>query len=96
MGLADRLRALRKVSGLSALKLGQVAGISGSHVGLIESGRRKKIGSGIVAKLAEVLGCTTDYLINGTGRPPARADVLAASAKAVARWERSRPSPEAA
>ena len=87
MTLGDRLRELRSSVGLSGRGLGFLADISESYPTLIESGKRPNVDSGVVAKLAKVLGCSTDYLILGVDGPPPREEILAAAIQAKTEYE---------
>lgn len=88
-GLAARLRETRELGGISSRQLGALAGTSETYPSLIESGEREQVGADAVAKFAQVLGVTTDYLILGTGKPPTKKQVVAAIAAA-------KPKPSAA
>jgi tetratricopeptide (TPR) repeat protein len=61
-----RIRDLRGRRGISQTTMAAEAGISGSYLSLIESGRRP-VGSGLLAKFSVLLGCTVDYLQTGRG-----------------------------
>lgn len=86
MTLALRLGHLRGLAGLSARSLSVLAGISPTHVSLIEAGRVSSPESHTSAALASVLGCSLDWLIAGKGKPPTEESVRAA----VKRAKRSR------
>lgn len=84
---------MRELAGdLSARELGALADLAETHPALIESGGRKQISSEVVAKLAAVLGTTTDFLILGTGHQPTAKQVM----KAVAAAREARRLAEAA
>jgi repressor LexA len=55
MDVAKKLRALREARGLSREKLGRMADVSGSYLGRLESGERKRMGLEVAAKIAEAL-----------------------------------------
>lgn len=81
--ISTRIATARQLAGdLSAAQLGILAGLSKSVVALIESGERKNPESKTVSAIASVLGVSTDWLLNGTGRPPTAALVKAAIARA--------------
>ena len=82
MGFGKQLRDLRTRAGLSRHELAELAGISASYPGLIESGRRTDVGVGFAEKLASVVGATLDHLIRGTGPAPSDAEIEAAVTKA--------------
>src|SRR3954469_24722067 len=57
---------MRGRRGISQTTLATEAGISGSYLSLIESGRRP-VGSALLARFSILLGCTADYLQTGRG-----------------------------
>lgn len=79
--------------GLSQRELSLLAGLAGSHVGLIEQGRVDEPGAATLAKVAEVCGVTLDWLALGAGAAPrpeqVAASVAAARAKRVPHEESS-------
>jgi transcriptional regulator with XRE-family HTH domain len=83
--LAKRLTDTRKLAeDLSSRELGSLAGLAETYPSLIESQQRKQVGADVVAKMAAVLGVSTDYLILGTGEVPTAETVKAAVAIARA------------
>lgn len=86
--MRERLRRARTLGGLSQRELASLAGLSPSHVGLIEQGRVEDLGSDAASRLATVLGASLDWLVRGIGRCPPAADISAAVAKAKARQAR--------
>lgn len=83
MSLASRFRDLIKpVDDLTLRELGRLAGIAETTPSLIANGSREEIGRKTATGLARVLGCTTDYLLSGTGEPPHPDEVRAAVARA--------------
>ena len=64
--LRDRIRSLRKASGLTVEQLAQRAGLSDSLVSKLESGAR---GEGLTAdaalSLSDALGCSVEHLVRG-------------------------------
>jgi tetratricopeptide (TPR) repeat protein len=64
--VGSRIRDLRGRRGISQTTLASEAGISGSYLSLIESGRRPA-GSALLARFSVLLGCTADYLKTGRG-----------------------------
>lgn len=85
-GLAARLTETRELAGdLSSRELGALAGLAETYPSLIEGSHRKQVGADVIAKIAAVLGCSTDFLILGTGDPPTAEGVKAAVAAARAR-----------
>ncbi len=62
-GIGDRIKAAREARGLSQLKLAKIVGFqSATAISLIESGERR-VPSGILPKLAEVLHRDTKYFL---------------------------------
>lgn len=68
--LAARLTWIRAASGLSAGALSDMAGLTRSHVALIESGAKKNIHMKTARCIAEVLGISWSWLLSGEGEPP--------------------------
>lgn len=66
--IGTRIRELRKAKGLTLQQLADVFGISRASVSEWESGRSKP-DAGRLLKLAEVLGATIEYLLNGDKGP---------------------------
>ena len=62
--LGPRIAALRRSAGLSQGELAQRLQISPSAVGMYEQGRREP-SLGLLVRLAQELGATTDYLLMG-------------------------------
>lgn len=83
--MLDRLRVVRVRAGLSARELSRLAGLTGAHVGLVESGAIRDVGTSTATALAGVLGCSLDWLVRGQGTPPSDAELAAAVAAARAR-----------
>ena len=63
-GFPQRLRKLRRQKNLSQTKLGELTDLHYTHIGRYERGLSRP-SSNTLRKLAEVLGVTTDYLIEG-------------------------------
>lgn len=63
--LAKRLSEVREQRGLSRRGLSLQAGLTDSVVGQIERGAISDPSSATLAKLADVLGVTTDWLLKG-------------------------------
>jgi transcriptional regulator with XRE-family HTH domain len=70
---ADRLRDLRKAKGLSQTDLGQLVGLHYTHVGRYERALSMPAAD-TLQRLAEVLGVSADYLLEGTSSDAAKAD----------------------
>lgn len=66
--IADRVREARKKKGLSARAVADAAGLTPSHVTMIET-RRKGVREGLssetLRKLANVLDVSIDWLVTG-------------------------------
>lgn len=63
MGERGRIRALRKKAGLSQDELAQKVGVSRVTVNAWENIRAGDIKSGHLKRLADVLGCSMDFLL---------------------------------
>ena len=64
MGLGGRIKARREELGLTQLQLAQVLEVTPQHISVIEKNKRAPSLDSL-AKLAQELGVTTDYLITG-------------------------------
>lgn len=71
-GFAQRLRELRKQKDLSQTELGKLAGLHYTHIGRYERGTSRPSGD-TLKRLADVLGVTSDYLLEGAADEAARA-----------------------
>lgn len=71
-GFAQRLRELRKSKNLSQTELGQLAGLHYTHIGRFERGASRPSGDTLM-RLADVLGVTSDYLLDGATHEAAKA-----------------------
>ena len=69
--LPQRLTRAREAAGLNRSALALRAGLNPSHVRLIEEGEREDPSGTTLAKLAEVLGVSLDWLVRGIGDGPA-------------------------
>jgi transcriptional regulator with XRE-family HTH domain len=67
-GIGSRVRAARERRGWSRETLAFHSGISWSAIAQVESGRRTQLRPATLSALAEALGVTTDYLIDGKPR----------------------------
>lgn len=66
-----RLKFLREAAGLTARALDQKAGCGIGYAAMIESGARgKKVGFEIAKRYARALGCSAEWLLDGTGKMP--------------------------
>jgi transcriptional regulator with XRE-family HTH domain len=71
-GFAKRLRDLRRAKGLSQTELGKLAGLHYTHIGRYERGASRPSGDAL-KRLADVLGVTSDYLLEGAADEAAKA-----------------------
>ncbi len=83
--LAERLRRLRTVAGIGSRELDRLAGITESHSGLIEAGRRDNPTLATLDALATALGCSVGWLSKGEGAEPTQEQVAAAITSARGR-----------
>ena len=63
-GFALRLRELRKKRNLSQTELGRLAALHYTHIGRVERGTSRP-GGDTLKRLADALGVTGDYLLEG-------------------------------
>lgn len=63
--MAERLRCLRELVGLSHAELAEVAGIARPVVYALESGPRAKVTADVLVRLAETFGSTVPFLLYG-------------------------------
>lgn len=77
--LAARLTWARGVSGLRASALSRKAGLSASHVWLIEKGQRTNIDVATAQSLAAALGVPLLWLLLGEGRLPSQSQIRCAA-----------------
>lgn len=71
-GFAQRLRELRKQKNLSQTELGQLAALHYTHIGRFERGASRPSGDTLM-RLADALGVTSDYLLDGATDEAAKA-----------------------
>ena len=71
-GFAKRLRELRKQKDLSQSELGKLASLHYTHIGRYERGASRPSGD-TLKRLADVLGVTSDYLLEGAADEAAKA-----------------------
>lgn len=72
-GFAERLRLLRKQKNWSQTELAQRVGVHYNHLGRFERGSSRP-SADTLKKLADALGVSTDYLIEGDIEDAAKAD----------------------
>jgi transcriptional regulator with XRE-family HTH domain len=68
----DRLKQLRKQNDLSQSQLAEKVNLHYNHIGRYERGQSRPT-SDALSRLAEALGVSTDYLIDGTEEEAAKA-----------------------
>ncbi len=71
-GFPERLQSLRKQKNLSQADLGKLVGVHYSHVGRYERGISRPAAD-TLKRMADALGVSGDYLIEGTTKEAARA-----------------------
>lgn len=71
-GLPERLKALRKQKDFSQQELAEKAGVHYTHIGRYERGQSKPT-TETLRRLAEALGVSLDYLVDGATEDVARA-----------------------
>lgn len=71
-GFAQRLRELRKQKNLSQTELGHLAELHYTHIGRFERGTSRPSGD-TLKRLADALGVTSDYLLDGAADEAAKA-----------------------
>lgn len=71
-GFAQRLRELRKQKDLSQTELGLLAGLHYTHIGRFERGTSRP-GGDTLLRLADALGVSSDYLLEGAPSAVAKA-----------------------
>lgn len=71
-GFSQRLRELRKQKNLSQTELGKLAELHYTHIGRYERGASRPSGD-TLKRLADVLGVTSDYLLEGVATEAAKA-----------------------
>jgi transcriptional regulator with XRE-family HTH domain len=72
VGFATRLRELRKAKDLSQTQLGELADLHYTHIGRYERGASRPSGD-TLKRLADVLGVSSDYLLEGASDEAAKA-----------------------
>jgi transcriptional regulator with XRE-family HTH domain len=69
----SRIRSIRKQKDMSGTKVAEILGISAQYYYDIEKGKRN-LSAEMAARLAEIFGVTTDYLLGRTDEPNAKSD----------------------
>jgi transcriptional regulator with XRE-family HTH domain len=68
--VSARLGKLCEDAGVSHESVSLSAGLAGGHVGLIVTGRVKRPSADVLAKIADVLGVSLDWIVLGRGEEP--------------------------
>lgn len=77
--VSERIRQLRDLAGISARELSRLAQLpSATHVALIEANDGGAVTTHTALALARVLGCSLDWLIDGSGKAPSERAVRTA------------------
>jgi transcriptional regulator with XRE-family HTH domain len=67
--LGERLRTARERQGLSQQEVAKSAHITQQALSRYESGARQHVRSDVLIRLADALGCSTDYLLGRVDNP---------------------------
>ncbi len=67
--LGTRVRERRKHAGLGQMDVSKQAGIIQGDLSLLERGKKRALWADTLLRLAEVLGCSLDYLAGRTDDP---------------------------
>lgn len=85
----SRIRALRESVGMSARELSRIARLpSETHVSLIEKKPHAPITTATAIAIADVFGCSLDWLLRGMGSAPSPRAVRRAAERARARVQK--------
>jgi transcriptional regulator with XRE-family HTH domain len=63
MALGEKIRALREARRMTQTELAERAQIGQAIISRLEAGLQHEVRSGVLKRLAEALGCTTDWLV---------------------------------
>jgi transcriptional regulator with XRE-family HTH domain len=69
----SRIRSIRRQKDMSGTKVAEMLGISAQYYYDIEKGKRN-LSAEMAARLAEIFGVTTDYLLGRTDEPNEKSD----------------------
>jgi transcriptional regulator with XRE-family HTH domain len=69
----SRIRSIRRQKDMSGTKVAEMLGISAQYYYDIEKGKRN-LSAEMAARLAEIFGVTTDYLLGRTDEPSEKSD----------------------
>lgn len=73
--IASRVARLRAWAGASAREVSALAGLSASHISLIERGTRTEVSAATLGNIATLFGTTIEWLLSGVGDAPTQASV---------------------
>ena len=76
--IADRVKLLRELSGLSGAELGRRAKLSRATVPSLEAGRNEEPEVKTLSALAKLTSCDPGWLLTGVGSPPTEEQVKSA------------------
>jgi len=68
-GFGQRVMTARSTLGWTRRELAKRAGLHEQHLANVERGHRHRIEADTIIKLAQALGCTTDYLMGLVDTP---------------------------
>jgi transcriptional regulator with XRE-family HTH domain len=74
MGFGERLKKARQDKGISQSELGKLVGVHYTQIGRYESKGVKPSGD-VLAKIASVLGVTSEFLMSGSSQEQAQASL---------------------
>lgn len=66
--MGRRIACLRSLAGLTQSELAELVGVSEKCISYAECGKRELLSLNLL-RIANVLGCSTDYLLKGTETP---------------------------
>lgn len=76
MGMAERIKEMRKARGLTQVELARRLGLKDSAIAKYENGRVENIKRSTIEEMAKILGCSPVYLLCLEDDPPARSDFI--------------------
>lgn len=74
-GFGQRLRELRRQKNITQIELAKRVGITHTHIGRYELGTAKKPSADTIQRIAEVLGVSSDYLLEGVNEKAVQARI---------------------
>lgn len=76
MGMAERIKEMRKARGLTQVELARRLGLKDSAIAKYENGRVENIKRSTIEEMAKILDCSPVYLLCLEDDPPARSDFI--------------------